>query len=75
MSIINHQYALGYIRDLIMQLMRVWQIVMLMEECAWCEDWDAKTTKAGSAKYLLKCLRYMKLDDNFDEDREEFRYI
>ena len=72
MTVLNLPYALESIKDLIMQLMRVWQTVMLFEEATYCDDWSIKTTKVESAKYLLKCLRYMKLEEN---EKKQFTYL
>jgi hypothetical protein len=45
-----------------------------MEEIAYYDDWSVQTTKVDSVRYLLKCLRYMKLDENEGED-DGFKYI
>ena len=70
----NLMYALESIRDLILQLLRIWQITMLLVEANWCIQNNHKSTKLDSATLLLKGLKYMRLEEDHEED-QEFRYI
>ena len=55
---IHLNYALVSFRDLIMQLWRIWQIVMLMEEVTWLLENSIPTDKLDSISYLVHSLKY-----------------